>query len=70
MVGKETLPPMPEEFHPLQRPQEKHISMIERFSYDLEMKAREQNRNDKRTEIERFDWFIERTDKRVWLFIG
>ena len=32
---------------------------IERFSYDLEMKAREQNRNDKRTEIERFDWFIE-----------
>ena len=44
--------------------------IIERFSYDLEMKAREQNRNDKRTEIERFDWFIERTDKRVWLFIG
>ena len=43
---------------------------LERFSYDLEMKAREQNRNDKRTEIERFDWFIERTDKRVWLFIG
>ena len=43
---------------------------IERFSYDLEMKAREQNRNEKRTEIERFDWFIERTDKRVWLFIG
>ena len=46
------------------------IGCIERFSYDLEMKAREQNRNDKRTEIERFDWFIERTDKRVWLFIG
>ena len=43
---------------------------IERLSYDLEMKAREQNRNDKRTEIERFDWFIERTNKRVWLFIG
>ena len=43
---------------------------LERFSYDLEMKAREQNRNDKRTEIERFDWFIERTDKRVSLFIG
>ena len=43
---------------------------IERFSYDLEMKTREQNRNDKRTEIERFDWFIERTDKRAWLFIG
>ena len=38
---------------------------LERFSYDLEMKAREQNRNDKRREIERFDWFIERTDKRA-----
>ena len=48
----------------------RQIVYIERFSYDLEMKAREQNRNDKRTEIERFDWFIERTDKRVWLFIG
>ena len=24
------------------------------------MKTREQNRNNKRTEIERFDWFIER----------
>ena len=46
------------------------LKSLERFSYDLEMKAREQNRNDKRTEIERFDWFIERTDKRVWLFIG
>ena len=32
---------------------------IERFSYDLEMKTREQNKNNKRTEIERFDWFIE-----------
>ena len=46
------------------------LHLLERFSYDLEMKAREQNRNDKRTEIERFDWFIERTNKRVWLFIG
>ena len=36
------------------------ISMIERISYDLEMKTREQNRKDKRTEIEGFDWFIER----------
>ena len=43
---------------------------IERFSYHLEKKTREQNRNNKRTEIERFDWFIERTDKRVWLLIG
>ena len=43
---------------------------IERFSYDLEMKKREQNRNIKRTEIERFDWFIERIQTRVafgWL---
>ena len=45
-------------------------SLIERFSYDLEMKTREQNRNNKRTEIERFDWFIERIQTRVafgWL---
>ena len=37
---------------------------IERFSYDLEMKTREQ------TEIERFDWFVERIQTRVacgWL---
>ena len=41
-----------------------------RFSYDLEMKTSEQNRNNKRTEIERFDWFIERIQTRVafgWL---
>ena len=38
---------------------------IERFSYDLKMKMREQNRHNKRTEIERFDWFIERTQTRV-----
>ena len=44
--------------------------LLERFSYDLEMKTREQNRNSKRTEIKRFDWFIERTNKRAWLFIG
>ena len=31
----------------------------ERFSYDLEMKTHKQNRNNKRTDIERFDWFIE-----------
>ena len=44
--------------------------VIERFSYDLEMKTREQNKNSKRTEIERFDWLIERTQTRVafgWL---
>ena len=43
---------------------------LERFAYDLEMKTREQNRNNKRTEIERFDWFIERIKTRVavgWL---
>ena len=43
---------------------------IERFSYDLEMKTREQNRNNKRTEIERFDWFIERMQTHLafgWL---
>ena len=32
--------------------------MLERFSYDFEMKARQQNRNKKRTEKEQFDWFI------------
>ena len=44
--------------------------MVERLSYDLEMKTREQNRNNKRTEIERFDWFIERIQTRLafdWL---
>ena len=44
--------------------------MVERFSYDLEMKKREQNRNSKRTEIELFDWFIERIQTLVafgWL---
>ena len=43
---------------------------IERFSYDLEMKTREQNRNNKRPEIELFDWFIERIQSRLafgWL---
>ena len=47
-----------------------YIIILERFSYDLGMKTREQNRNNKRTEIERFDWFIERIQTRVafgWL---
>ena len=46
------------------------IQLLERFSYDLEMKTREQNRNSKRTEIERIDWLIERIQTRVafdWL---
>ena len=29
------------------------------------MKTSEQNRNNKRTEIERFDWFIEQIQTRV-----
>ena len=43
---------------------------IERFSHDLEIKTREQNRKNKRTEKQRFDWFIERIQTRVafgWL---
>ena len=43
---------------------------IERFSCDLEMNKREQNRKNKRTQIERFDWFVERKRTRVafcWL---
>ena len=43
---------------------------IERFSYDLELKTREQNRNNKQKEIERFDWFIERIQKCAWLLAG
>ena len=39
--------------------------MLERFLYDLEIKTREQNRNFKLTEIERFDWFIERIQMHV-----
>ena len=38
---------------------------MERFSYDLEMKTREQNKNNKRTEIERFDWFIEQIQTQI-----
>ena len=41
------------------------LTLLERFSYDLETKTREQNRNNKRTEIERFDWFVERIQTRV-----
>ena len=43
---------------------------LERFSYDLETKTREQNRNNQRTQIERFDWFMGRIQTRVafgWL---
>ena len=34
------------------------VLRIEQLSYDLEKKTREQNRNNKRTEIERFDWWL------------
>ena len=47
-----------------------HWLKLERFVYDLEMKTREQNRKNKQTETERFDWFIERIQTRVafgWL---
>ena len=40
---------------------------IVRFSYDLEMKTRKQNRDNKQTEMERFDWFIEWMQTRVAL---
>ena len=54
----------------IQMVNENRAKIIERFSYDLEMRTCEQNRNNKRTEIERFDWFIERIQTRVacdWL---
>ena len=44
--------------------------MVERFLFDLEMKTRKQNWNNKRKEIERFDWIIDRIQTRVafdWL---
>ena len=46
------------------------LLLIEQFSCDLETKTRELNRNNKRTEIGRLDWFIERIQTRVpfgWL---
>ena len=49
------------------------LQELERFSYNFEMKTREQNRNNKRTEIERFDWFIKQIQTRVafgWFFSG
>ena len=40
-------------------------ALFERYSYDLEMKTREQNRNNKWTVIQLFDWFIEQIQKLV-----
>ena len=42
-----------------------NYAFIEQFSYDLEMKTCEQNRNKKRKEVGRFDWLIERIQTRV-----
>ena len=45
------------------------MQVLERFSYDLEMKTREQNRKNKRTD-RATDWFIERIQMRLafgWL---
>ena len=39
------------------------------FPYDLELKTREQDRNNKRTEIERLDW-LSNGYKRAWLLVG
>ena len=41
------------------------LLLIERFSYDLETKSRQQNRKNKQAEIGRFDWLIERIQTRV-----
>ena len=44
--------------------------MLGQFSYDLEIKTREQNSNNIRTEIERFNWFAKRMQTGVafgWL---
>ena len=35
-----------------------HWFIVERFLYDREIKTHKQNRNNKQTEIEQFDWFI------------
>ena len=46
------------------------LKLLSRFSYDLEMKTRQQNRNSERTEIERYDLFIKRIQTCVafgWL---
>ena len=45
--------------------EEKKDLGLGRFWYDLEVKTHELNRNNKRTEIEQFDWFIERIQTRL-----
>ena len=47
--------------------------LLERFSYDLEMKTREQNRNSKRMEIDvilQHDWLIEQCLLHIRVFFG
>ena len=49
------------------------VALLQRFSYDPVLpvlKTRKQKRNNKRTERERFDWFMERIQTHVsfgWL---
>ena len=57
--------PLSFSFPPLPLSNGGYFNHLERFSYDVEMKTRKQNRNNKRTEIERFDWFIQRIQKHV-----
>ena len=45
------------------------MRQLERFSCDLEMKTREQNRNNKEKEIEWFDW-LSNGYKRAWHLVG
>ena len=45
------------------------LEVIERFSFDLKMKTREQNRNNKQMGIERFDGLSNRY-KCMWLFVS
>ena len=45
-----------------------NLKMV-RFSYDLEMKMREQNRNNKQTEIEHVIG-LSNGYKRAWLLVG
>ena len=47
-----------------------HWFILERFLYDREIKTHKQNRNNKQTEIEQFDWFIKQIQTCVvfsWL---
>ena len=45
------------------------LVLLEGFRMTLKQKKK-QNRNNQRTEIERFDWFIDYGYKRAWLLVG